>query len=363
MASVCNACRYFEGFCATFPALERRLAFPEADLAYLANLCHNCGSCYYACQYAPPHEFDVNVPRVMAQIRRASYQKYAWPGALARLYDRPGLAAVVLGILAPLAFALGITAFAGPASLVTPRADTMGSFYAVIPHRVMAGLFGAVGLFALAALAIGVLHFWRNSGERMWDLLNASAHRRAMAEALRLRYLGGGDADEGCTYPGERSSLIRRRFHHLTFYGFLLCFAATSVATVYHYGLGWHAPYPRSSLPVILGIVGGIGLLVGPAGLLWLARVRDPALADSTQSGLDVAFLVLLFLSAATGLALLGGREMATMGVLLAVHLGVVAALFLTMPYGKFVHGFYRYAALVRYAVESARPAPKFAAD
>ena len=40
------------------------------------------------------------------------------------------------------------------------------------------------------------------------------------------------------------------------------------------------------------------------------------------------------------------------MGVLLAVHLGVIIAFFLTMPYSKFVHGLYRYLALVRYARE-----------
>ena len=40
------------------------------------------------------------------------------------------------------------------------------------------------------------------------------------------------------------------------------------------------------------------------------------------------------------------------MGILLALHRGVVLALFLTLPYGKFVHGVYRFAALVRYAME-----------
>ena len=68
--SICNACRYCEGYCAVFPALERRLEFKESDVHYLANLCHNCGSCLYACQYAPPHEFQLNFPRVLAQVRR-----------------------------------------------------------------------------------------------------------------------------------------------------------------------------------------------------------------------------------------------------------------------------------------------------
>ncbi|MEO2039253.1 MAG: tricarballylate utilization protein TcuB, partial [Martelella sp.] len=61
-------------------------------------------------------------------------------------------------------------------------------------------------------------------------------------------------------------------------------------------------------------------------------------------------FAVLLALTSATGLALLIWRESPAMGMLLAVHLGFVLALFVTMPYGKFVHGLYRYLALIRYA-------------
>jgi citrate/tricarballylate utilization protein len=43
------------------------------------------------------------------------------------------------------------------------------------------------------------------------------------------------------------------------------------------------------------------------------------------------------------------------MGLLLIVHLGIVFALFLTLPYGKFVHGFYRTVALLKYAREDER--------
>src|SRR5262252_3024486 len=79
---ICNACRYCEGFCAVFPAMTRRLEFTPATVHYLANLCHNCGACLHACQYAPPHDFAVNVPRVLARVRLDTYAAYAWPPAL-----------------------------------------------------------------------------------------------------------------------------------------------------------------------------------------------------------------------------------------------------------------------------------------
>jgi citrate/tricarballylate utilization protein len=63
----------------------------------------------------------------------------------------------------------------------------------------------------------------------------------------------------------------------------------------------------------------------------------------------------MLFLTSLTGLLLLVLRDSAAMGTLLTVHLGIVAALFLTMPYGKFAHLFYRYAALIRNSVEQAQ--------
>ena len=132
----------------------------------------------------------------------------------------------------------------------------------------------------------------------------------------------------------------------------MLCFASTSVAAIYDGMFGWRAPYGYTSLPVLLGTVGGLGLLVGPAGLLALRRPRDPALGDAAQHGLDESFIALLFVTSFTGVALLVLRNQAAMGALLVVHLGAVVALFVTLPYGKFVHGIYRTAALLKYASE-----------
>jgi citrate/tricarballylate utilization protein len=219
-----------------------------------------------------------------------------------------------------------------------------------MPHNAMALLFGAVFLYAIAALVMGVRAFWRDIGEPIGMLVEPKSLWQAMKDAGQLRYLDGGGV--GCVNEDERPSDLRKIYHHFTFYGFMLCFASTTVATLYHYLIARQAPYPWWDLPVVLGTVGGFGLLIGPAGLLAERWKRDPALVDEQRTGMDVAFIAMLFLTSLTGMALLLLRDSAAMGPLLALHLGVVFSLFITMPYGKFVHGIYRYVALVRYARE-----------
>ena len=349
--TVCNACRYCEQFCPVFPAMEDRLTFAEADLAYLANLCHNCGECLYACQYAPPHEFGINVPMAMAEIRARSYEAYCWPSFLSSAFRQHSL-------LTGLILAAGLIAVMIAAVLIVnegvfPRPVGAGDFYSVLPHDIMVALFGGVGLFSVVAVWIGVARFWRDMRGGEAHSPKAADLARALGDVLTLRHLRGGGAD--CTSAEEERAPLRRWFHHCTFYGFLLCFVSTSVAAVYHLVFGWLAPYPYASLPVLLGMAGGAGLLIGPAGLLMLRGRRDPALGDPDQRGLDEAFIALLFITSLTGFLLLAFRERAVMSALLAVHLGAVLALLVTLPYGKFVHGIYRTAALINYAMERRR--------
>jgi citrate/tricarballylate utilization protein len=346
MLVVCNACRYCEQFCPVFPAVERRTSFRVADLHYLANLCHNCGECLYACQYAPPHPFGVSLPRALAEARADSYERYCWPPRLAEAFGRQG-AAVALGLVAAFAvILLAATSFAG-----APRPGS-ADFYAVIPHDVMVGSFGLVFLLALAALGVSLTQYWQ--AIRGGDLrpVPVRAWVAALRDAVTLRHLHGGGVD--CTSGLDDRLPWRRWSHHATLGGFALCFASTAVAAIYHSAFEWTAPHGYFSLPVVLGTLGGIGLVAGPVGLLISRERRDPELGDPAQRGLDSSLLVLLLVTSATGLALLGFRHTAAMRPLLCVHLGAVLALFVAIPYSKFVHGFYRLLALV-HAEDEAR--------
>src|SRR4051812_40195449 len=141
--TVCNACRYCEAYCPVFQAMENRTAFAKGDILYLSNLCHNCGECLYACQYAPPHEFNIDVPRVLAEARLASYEEYAWPRVGARGFSRGWLS-----------FALSFASMVLlGAFMQSPSARE--DFYAVISHDAMVTVFGVAGLFSVAALAVG----------------------------------------------------------------------------------------------------------------------------------------------------------------------------------------------------------------
>lgn len=347
--TVCNSCRYCEGLCAVFPAMEMRRAFSDGDLNYLANLCHACGACYVDCQFSPPHEFNVNVPKTLAIARAESYAAYAWPRALSGVFARNGLAISIVAALSMAAFILGFVAVIDRQVLLGIHTGP-GAFYRLMPHNAMVVLFGLAFLYAIVALAMSVRAFWRDIGESIGARADVASLWQAVRDACRLRYLDGGGV--GCYNEDERPTDRRRLFHHLTFYGFLLCFAATCVGTLYHYLLGREAPYPWWDLPVVLGTLGGIGLVIGPIGLLAAKIRRDPALLEGASYGMDTGFIAMLFLTGASGLVLLVLRDTAVMGTLLALHLGAVFAFFITLPYGKFVHGIYRFAALVRYARE-----------
>jgi citrate/tricarballylate utilization protein len=352
--SICNACRYCEGYCAVFPAMELRRTFSDGDLVYLANLCFDCRACLYACQYAPPHAFNVNVPLAFAEIRTNTYKRYTWPRALGPLLDRNLGSVLGVTVAAIVVVFAALLLFGGPSRLAQPRVGP-GAFYEIAPYAALVLTALTVVLYALGVFVVGVVRFWRDTHGRPGEVISVGALWRATSDVFDLRYLRGGG--RGCYYPADRRSEARRVYHQLVFFGFLADLASTTLAAIYQDVLDIMPPFSVLSLPVILGTVGGLGMIVGAVGLLYLKWRSDRVPAAARMLNMDVAFLVMLLLASLSGLLLLVFRETAAMGTLLGLHLGVVAGLFITAPYGKFAHIVYRYAALVRNGVEQRRAA------
>jgi len=333
---ICNACRYCEGYCAVFPAITKQRAFADGDITQLANLCHNCRGCYYACQYTAPHEFDLNLPGILAEVRQDSWHRYAWPGAFAGAFQRKGT---------PIALALIVGLALLFLALTALRPASGEGFYAYLSHGGMVAIFAPAFLLPLVAIGIGLRRYWAEVGGQRITF----AHLRdAVAATANMRNLGGGQG-QGCNFEeGDRYSNRRRVAHQLVMYGFLLCFASTSSGTVLHYGFGLEAPYGLFSLPKLLGVPGGLLLTIGAGWLIRLKLKSDRDLGAASAWGGEVAFVLLLGLTGLTGLALYAATDTALVGPLLAIHLGTVLTFFLTTPYSKMVHGFYRLAALIR---------------
>lgn len=332
---ICNACRYCEGFCSVFPAMTRQKAFADGDITHLANLCHNCRGCYYSCQYVPPHEFALNLPAALAEVRQDSWERLAWPRPVAHRFQKSGAAIALIAMLG-FALILGIMQ-------ALPSSEGAG-FYAHMAHNAMVAIFIPAFLLPLVSVALSLGVFWREIGGGRIRLGHLAG---AFRSAARMRNLDGGQG-QGCNFEeGDRYSDRRRWLHQAVMYGFLLCFASTASGTILHYAFDIPAPYSLLSLPKLLGVPGGILLVVGTVGLAWLKTKADPKLGAIRVWGGEMGFVLLLFAVAATGLALYAATGTALVPMLLALHLGSVLAFFLLLPFTKMVHGFYRLAALV----------------
>lgn len=332
---ICNACRYCEGFCSVFPAMTRQRAFADGDITHLANLCHNCRGCYYSCQYTEPHEFALNLPAALADLRQDSWERLVWPQPLARSFHDSGLK-----IAAALTF--GLAAMFWAIAALKPASGE--GFYAHMAHNAMVAIFTPAFLLPLLAVAVGLARYWREVKAGPVRLQHLWV---AIKKAGNLQDLSGGQG-QGCNFEkGDRYSNARRHCHQAVLYGFLLCVGATASGTILHYCFGLQAPYGLFSLPKLLGIPGGLLLMVGTIGLVHLKIKADPTLGAVRVWGGEMAFIALLGFVAASGLALYAATGTAAVAPLLALHLGSVLALFLLLPYTKMVHGFFRMAALI----------------
>lgn len=344
--TICNACRYCQDYCAVFPAMERRSDFGIADLAQLSSLCHDCRSCQQACMYTEPHEFAINIPLLMSEARTATYEENARPRWLHRAFSGGPLVLAGLSVAITAIFLLVYLATSSLELLFTDHGGESGALYEAVPHLAMVIPGLGLAAFAIATVAVGARAFARGRGST-GETGPPRAWWATAREAATLRWMKGGGGE--CYFPEEeRASPWRRRLHHLVSYGFLLTFGATVAAFIAETFLDRLPPYPVLSVPVMLGLVGGISMVAGCLGLIAEKRRMTRGLAAEEAVTQDYSLLVSLLVVSLTGLLLLVLRETAAMGILVVVHLGAVFALFLLAPYGKFVHVVYRTAALMQ---------------
>jgi citrate/tricarballylate utilization protein len=350
--TICNACRYCEGYCAVFPAMEERHLFTEGDLGYLSTVCHDCRACYQACMYTEPHDFAINIPRLMSEGRLATYERYARPRWLARLFDR-ARATLVGAILAAAVVVLFVYLLASSAESLLMGNEGPGSFYTVFPHAAMLVFALLLAAWAILVCGLGASLFWQDIGGRRGGLRGPRLWWRALVEAAELRWMRGGGGE--CHFPdAESPTSLRRHTHSAVAGGFVLTFAATVAAAIEENIFGILPPYPLLSFPVLLGLIGGVLVSAGCTGFLWMRRDAPTEPTAERTSRLGETFTWSLLVVSLTGLALLALRETDLMGALLLVHLAAVFAFFLTAPYGHLVHALYRSVAIARSVQERA---------
>lgn len=348
--AICNACRYCEGFCAVWDAIEYRKEFSRGDISYLSNLCHDCGECYDVCPFVPPHEFKVDIPAAMSEVRMHTYGEYASPESSARLYDRPLSTAALIGGISFITVIALFLVFGKPSRLFGVLSGS-GSFYVILPNIVIDFAGSLLALFFLASWAVSGMKFLRDTSTG--GRIGLSPILLAARDGLSGKWMRGGGA--GCNYPQreERGSYLKFSLHTMILYGFLLDLLATVSAFIEQDFVGIMPPYPVLSIPVLSGIAGGLLIIAGVTAFLYFDSLESgPKKGD--MKTLDRAFMLSLLLTALTGLLLLVLRDSPFMGTMLLIHISVVSTLFITAPYGKFVHLVYRGLAMAKYHQEKA---------
>jgi citrate/tricarballylate utilization protein len=343
---VCNSCRYCAGYCPVWPALELRTDLTNADMTHLANLCHDCRDCFTACMYTAPHEFALNPPEVFTAIREVTYTKYVWPQRVPSFLR--GLSGLAFGwvVCVIVLVLLAIVGQGGHALVAT----TGGSPYDVISHWLLVGAAITPMVWSVAIMTRAVMLYWRDTHGPWKDLFNLKAWGATLSQASRLKHQSGGA--EGCNYESELPTGLRRQFHQLVMYGFLLTFVSTTAAAVIENIFGDLPPYRYLSVPVITGAAGGVLGTIGCAGLMRMKFKANALLTTPTMRRADAALLAALLLLNLSGLAVLFTRDTAAFGIVLLVHLSAVIVSFGIWPYTKFVHWIYRLLAIQKDNVE-----------
>ena len=328
---LCNACRYCEGYCAVWEALDRRNEIGRNDVLYFSSLCHDCGQCFTVCPFTEPHEYALNIPKVLGSVRLDSYSANIWPGFLNRLIEYPSVFTSIILALSMTSMFLFV--------LIT-KGTLTGRF--TFPQVV------SPFDYRLATLSIYafVLVLWIIEGHRYWSEINhgykqktgLSAILGGLSDAFGHENFKGGGA--GCTYPDSKIRNFRLIFHPMVLFGFLI--ALVSISFYPAFGLLFRMVY----------LLGSAMMFFGSAGLMYGRTRSDRTGENPEMRKIDLPFTILLNLGGLTGIILVVFYGSGFDWSVFLIHDALIFTLFLLAPFGKFIHPVFRILALIKNRTE-----------
>ncbi|HSN56567.1 MAG TPA: quinone-interacting membrane-bound oxidoreductase complex subunit QmoC [Candidatus Sulfomarinibacteraceae bacterium] len=318
-------------------------------------LCHQCNDCSVRC----PRE--VNPGDIMASLRAMVVEKLAFPSVLGDLVGnvRKTWPLLVFGPILFWAVLLGITTGFGPVEThhgLQPG-PTMGQYFydAWVPHSLIYIVnFAAVGFVCLALFVSGT-RFWKMTGNQQ---------KRSGSFVGALFGAVGDIALHRKFSSCERGVPKRRWGHFMVMWGFVGAAVASGFAVVFLYAdtppFSWFFllpffedigyPVPITHWNKLLANISAVLLVIGGI-LLFVNRLRRGDKLVGQTTAFDRFFLWLVLSVIVTGVLTQVFRytiaEPMVGFAVYVVHLGVVLSLFLTLPYSKFAHIFYRTLAML----------------
>ena len=197
------------------PRTNRDASHFKRKCFYLANLCHDCRACYYACMFTPPHEFAINIPQILAQSRMETYRRWSWPDFLGRAFKNRSVTVFLATAMAALIAVLALLFI--PSETVFTAHVGPGAFYEVVPYLAM--VVGALILFfyGIAVWMRGGARFWSETRTALNEQGGAKAILAAIGAALGLRLSSRRRAR--CFYSGRAAVSVAASVSSLTFWG------------------------------------------------------------------------------------------------------------------------------------------------
>ncbi|MEM3714077.1 MAG: hypothetical protein QXF82_03930 [Nitrososphaeria archaeon] len=321
--TICNACRYCEGYCDVWDAIEIRREFSPHDVLHLANLCHDCRDCFYACPYIPPHEFAINIPKIMKESRMISYKQFVFPKAFRWILDRFAQTYFILTFLIFLALMTYVVFLHGATIF----------YKSYLPMQLLFPPY--IFLLLEYSMYAYVFILWYIEGSKYWKYISKGAKVeiksvfKALGDVfLHKNFRGGGT---GCAYPYDKGNYFRLVAHALVMFGFIIDWVGILF-------------YPFVSLSfILLYLLGSLMMFAGSVTLLIMSGLADKNVDTEGISSFSGAFLLL----SVSGILFFLFLPTPTWTIFFLIRVSSVGSIFLLAPFSKFIHPIFRFLSLV----------------